>query len=686
MVLPPVASPPTGLPTDQPSPFQPEPPRFSLPAPRFRLDRFGLPTFDDDGSPRYASGNPPTADKIRKVREQRREFWRRRNEEINKDLAVVYMEQAEDNKSGDPAGEEIIQRATGAAMVYKIAQMMSAQKDVIKVQPLRDAAPYLDAAQAIEDFLLDCRRHVDKKHTARGQPGYAFSEGWLAGATGWLVSREYLDLSRRWLIGSELYDPRCCYPEYSDDDYAQLSSMLYYEETTLRAFLGGNPRFQSHEAFSDLDDESVETDPDIKVCWYEDDQYSVIMVNDDEPVVERHGYGFCPWLMTAIGGSPLMDLRARPFHGMSVVRLLRPMLRYRDRLMSQAASEFALNANPTIVQTFDSSKFGREKPAEIKIGPGQRALQDTFKGESFQAYQANSRPDMLQYLQTAADQDLDDAGIPALKRGTLMAINNNFQFDALRQHAEFILQPMSKGIIAHREWQHRLWLQLILVAEREFLLDPMAGRDGDTATMGIAYTAPNRAPGATAYGSGAPRRTVQLLSPAAIHINGVESEVKLSHLTPQDIARNGQTAGMLVEMGVLDPETASELLGVFDWQEIYEKIIYHKYMMTPEVITEYSGPYVIERRDPRAAAFMEQKKAQNEQKEMMMAQMQAAGGQPPGGPPGGPPPGAPPAPSPGLSADVLPSQLQAGAGQPGADAEGLNQYIQALPSLAPEGA
>ena len=292
---------------------------------------------------------------------------------------------------------------------------------------------------------------------------------------------------------------------------------------------------------------------------------------------------------------------------------------------------------------------------------------------------------MLEYLQSAADQDLDDAGIPALMRGQLMAINNNFQFDALRQHAEFILQPMSKGIIAHREWQHRLWLQLILVAEREFLLNPVAGRDGDTATAGIAYTAPNREPGAMAFGSQAPRQTVQLLNPDAIHINGVESEVKLSHLTPQDIARNGQTAGMLVEMGVLDPETASELLGIYDWNTIYEKIIYHKFMQTPEVITEYSGPYVVQRIDPRAHAFMEQKKAENEQKEMMQMQMQAAGGGPPGGPPGGAPPGSPPAPSPGLSADVLPSQLQAGAGQPGADAEGLQQYIQSLPTLAPEG-
>ena len=327
----------SALPTDQPSPFQVEPPRFSLPQPEFRLDRFGLPTFNSDGSPRYREKKRPDEDQIRQIRDQRTAFWTRRNEEINKDLAIVYMEQAADSKDGDAAGEEMIQRATGAAMVYKIAQMMSAQKDVIKVQPLRDAAPYIEAAQAIEDFLLDCRRHVDKKHTARGQPGYAFSEGWLAGATGWLVSREYLDLSRRWLIGSELYDPRCCYPEYSDDDYAQLASMLYYEETTLRAFLGSNPRFADHDAFSDLDDDATATDPDLRICWYEDDEYSVIMVNDDEPVIERHGYGFCPWLMTAIGGTPLMDLRSRPFRGMSVVRLLRPMLRYRDRLMSQAA-------------------------------------------------------------------------------------------------------------------------------------------------------------------------------------------------------------------------------------------------------------------------------------------------------------------------------------------------------------
>lgn len=660
---------------------------YTLPDPDYQLGADGLPTVDAMGMPRLKTPRRPSKAYVRKQKEQRLSFWKGRNEEINADLALVLMENASDARQGGQGGDEAITRPTGAAMVYRLANLTSRQDDTIKVTPRADTMTYIDAAQNVEDFLLDARREIDNKHAARGMQSYAFSEAWFGGACGWIVSRNYLDPGKRFPICAELYDPRCCYPQFGDGEYGQLESMLYFESTTRGAFLAANPNMRARQAFAedDGDEDGDGADPDepIEVIWYEDQHWSVLLVDDGEPEYLEHAYGFCPWVAVPVSGSPLMDSRNRRHHGMGVIRPLRNTLRYQDRLASQIATIVSRAANPPGVVTYDGSKGG--VPRDTSMEPGARTPMDVSRGEGWQPFQALERPDQVEYMQRITDEDVSNMGVPALLRGTEVAINSGFQFNVMRQNAEDVLQPLTRALITHRQWQHRLWLNLILVAERDGLLEPDLAVAPDEAPvdMGVPYRAANRAPGAGAYGSQGSGYVYSVLTPDDIHLHGTENDVILTSMTPQDYAQNGQVAGMLVEMGVLDPETASsELLGIHDYASMRDNIIYHQFMKQPQVIQEYLGPAILRHKDPSAYAFMLNMQAQQKQQELMQAMLGAP--PPPGGPPpGGPPQGEAPAPAPGLDSTALPPQMQAGTGMPGADGAGMQALIGALPQQGP---
>jgi hypothetical protein len=663
---------------------------YTLPEPDYVMGDDGLPAVDDQGMPRIKRPRRPSKAYVTKQKEQRTSFWKGRNDEINADLALVLMEDANDTRQGGAGGDENLARPTGAAMVYRLANLTSRQDDSISVTPRADTTTYISAAQNCEDFLLDARREIDAKHAARGMQSYAFSEAWFGGACGWIISRNYLDPGKRFPICAELFDPRCCYPQFGDGEYGQLESMLYFEQTTRGSFLSANPTMRKRRSFNDDDDDDG-ADPDeaIEVIWYEDQHWSVLIVGDGEPEYLEHGYGFCPWLAVPVSGSPLMDARNRRHHGMGVIRPLRATLRYQDRLASQIATIVSRAANPAGIVTYDGSKGG--VPRDVSMAPGARTPMDMSRGETWQPFQALERPDQVEYMQRITDEDVSNMGVPALLRGTEVVINSGFQFNAMRQNAEDVLQPLTRALITHRVWQHKLWLNLILVAERDGLLEPdlAVQPDMEPAAMGVPYRAPNRTPGAEAYGSQGSGYVYSVLTPEDIHLHGVENDVMLTNMTPQDYAQNGQVAGMLVEMGVIDPETASSLLlGIHNYPKMRDNIIYHQFMKLPQVVQDYLGPHILQVKDPSAYAFMLNMKAEQEQKEMMQTMMGAPPGPggpggPPGGPPGGAPPGTPPAPAPGLDSTALPPPMQAGTGQPGADGAGLQAFLAALPQQAP---
>jgi hypothetical protein len=126
-------------------------------------------------------------------------------------------------------------------------------------------------------------------------------------------------------------------------------------------------------------------------------------------------------------------------------------------------------------------------------------------------------------------------------------------------------------------------------------------------------------------------------------------------------------------------------------------------MKQEQVVQEVTGPLAVRQKDPEVWAWYQRVKEQQQQQQQMMAQMQQMmaqmqgmqgqppmGGPPMGGmPPGmeGPPPGmgGAPLPSPGLDSTVLPPQMQAVTGIPGAGDPAAIQAMLAATNGRPPG-
>jgi hypothetical protein len=295
-------------------------------------------------------------------------------------------------------------------------------------------------------------------------------------------------------------------------------------------------------------------------------------------------------------------------------------------------------------------------------------------------------------------------------RGTMLAINSGFQFNVMKTNAEDVLQPMTKGLQAHREWTNRHLLLLCLVAERDGLLAPDTySEEGaeETGRAGVPLRVPNREAGADAYpvrGNGAAKYMWSVLDPEDVHVHGIEVEAVISNMTPQDIAQMGQVASMLTQAGVMSEKRAFEdLLGQDDYEAEQTQIIYEQFMKQEQVVQEVTGPLAVRQKDPEVWAWYQRVKEQQQQQQQMMAQMQQMmaqmqgmqgqppmGGPPMGGmPPGmeGPPPGmgGAPLPSPGLDSTVLPPQMQAVTGIPGAGDPAAIQAMLAATNGRPPG-
>jgi hypothetical protein len=338
----------------------------------------------------------------------------------------------------------------------------------------------------------------------------------------------------------------------------------------------------------------------------------------------------------------------------------------------------------------------------IDTRPGARSTIDAGAGQSVQPWESSLRPDLLQFVQAGNDEDIDNAGVPALMRGTQLAINSGFQFNVMKTNAEDVLQPMTKGLQAHREWTNRHLLLMCLVAERDGLLQPDTyAEEGneEAGRAGVPLRVPNREAGVDAYpvrGQGAQRFLWSVLDPEDVHVHGIEVEAIISNMTPQDIAQMGQVASMLTQAGVMSEKRAFEdLLGQDDYEAEQTQIIYEQFMKQEQVVQEVTGPLAVRQKDPEVWAWyravQEQKQAQDQmmqQMTRMMAQMQSMQqGMLPPAPSTqnlAPPPGAP-LPSPGLDSTVLPPQMQAVTGIPGAGDPAAFEAMLAATNGTPPG-
>lgn len=666
-MMPPGPPAPPGMPPGGPPGLMMPPPPAPPPFVAAREERATarLKPFD---LPPYEKKERPTQEWLLAQKKARIDYWKARNEEIDRDLDYYYQEDAVEEKVTGEGGEEVLRRVTPTAMADKLARLAARQKDKIKVTPRSQAQPYVDAAQDVEDWLYDARRQIDDKHTARLNAAYAHDEAWYAAVCGVICSRTYLDPGDDFPFCVELFDPRCCYPRAGDGkNGAMLADMLYYEETDKQTLLQTNPRLA--ERIDGL--EGKEETETVKVLWYEDACWSVILVDDGEPAYIEHGYGFCPWAVALAGSTPLRDVRSRRHVGAGVIRKLRKVFAYEDRFWSQLATMLAKQANPAYITTFNSDLGG--KPKEMDLSPGAPNAFDTGKGEGYTPIQDNTRIDMVAMIAEMLKVEVSRAGVDdMLLGGSNQGVASGFQFNIMRFNAEDVLQPATKAIITHRQAQHRLLLMLVLVAERDGLLQTDAMAEPGEPQTGVLYRRPDRGAG---YNRRQPTYIYSVLTPESIHMHGLANEVVLDNMTPQDRAQLAQVVSMLIAQKVISRRTGWEWLGIDDPDlENLELIREGGTIEDPDLLREYWLPLALKALSPEFYSWWVLRQQQIQDAQMMQMGMGM----------GGPPPEGAPAARPGLDSTILPPEMQAVTGIPGAgDAGAQAAEMAELPMLGP---
>jgi hypothetical protein len=689
--------PPAGMPPElmdmgalAPTPPPPIPPEPAMPPPSsLRAARKAARLRPFELRP-YVRKSKRSKDWIIAEKDRRERYWQGRNDEINKDLKFYTLEDSVEVKTTGRGGEEVIRRVTGRAMVDKIANMVDRQRDRISCPPRAQSMEYIDAAQDTEDFLYDFRRHLSEDATAKLMQSWNRAEAWYAAACGWVFSRTAFNPGTDFPLCGDLYDPRNCYPGAGVDPRETdgfLADMLYAEKIDKATWLAANPRYRDRAALKDIQD-----DEEIEVVWYEDTCHSIVLINGERLTrgeEEEHGRGFCPWLAVPIGGTPLWDKDNRRHHGAGVLRAMRATLAYENRLYSQIASMIARAANPPTIQTWRSS-MSANAPKPVSLEPGARNALDVDKGEGYEPIQAMERPEQVQTMIDMVGEDVSRVGVDQmLLGGNRVPPNSGFQFTVMRFNAEDVLQPISKGLIQHRQCQHKLALLHLLVAERDGILAPDQRAEPDEAPrQGVRYRRRNRQAG---YGSlygrtqGMQRDIYSVLEPESVHAHGVVNEVFLSNLTPQDLAQMAQTAALLIGQKIVSRRRVwDEVLYIDDPELEHLRLLYETMLIDdPEVIKNYAGPMAAAYIDPDFYAWLIAQ--QPPPPPPGMAGLPGApppGLLPPGASPGGPPPGGPggpPLPGMGLDSTVLPPQMQAPTGMPGAgDPQAIAALLAAL--------
>jgi hypothetical protein len=625
---------------------------------------------------------------IEEERARRESYWSARNEEMRLNEEVYLMTDATETARED--GDEKLYRNIGRVMIDKLSFMVGRQKHKIRVDARSDAKEFVEAAQECEDFLYEFNRQVDLEFSAVMNQGLGQTEAWYGACRGWLASRVWLDAASDFPFKASIFDPMHCYPQPGRKGAGQLIDMMYYEKADKFGFLSRNPAYADHDAIKDLD-----IDDEIEVTWYEDTTWSILLV-DGEQVNEghdKHEYGFCPWVMNPIGGPPMSARHGHTKYGAGVLGPLRPTLAYINRLYSQVATEVARMGNPPSKDFYDS-RLGGTAPEALSVKPGARNRRDRGVGQDSEVLTVGARPDQAALMVDATNLDVQRGGVLNVLYGDATGMSGGFHQSVAINAAEDNLFPLTNGVILHRQWRNRLALNLVLVQREGGLEKPAVQSDQDDERQrprpGTLYRRPNRSPGARSKIRPAGGRFVyDVLEAKSVELAGVENEVELHRMTPQDTLQMLQAAAIALDRKLLSLDYIRDrFLGVDDPIAMNHEVIADLILADEDIMKEYLLPLVLRGIDPDLYShyeFRRQKKEFEEQQAQMMGGMN--GGAPPGLPPGmngGPPPGAfpPEAPLPGmgLPAEIMPAPMQPFTGQPGQmDEAALAAYLQSLP-------
>jgi hypothetical protein len=650
----------------------------------------------------------PSVDWIIRQRDARIQFQQERNMAMLLDEQAYVMASGGGAKADADGGEEVITSNILNAAVNKLCFMVGRQDDKIEIEPRSDGPEHQAAAQLIEDFLYDAARRCDRRYRAQGNQGLAHDETYYAVVRGWVAWRVFLDPNdEHWSYYRELKDPFNCYPAFGKSGAGFMRNMIFYEETTVFDFLGNNPEFADSPYFKTDSGDPMDDDHQLKVTWYEDAYYSIVVLDADRgatqgavnafgsteeaegplygatrddtapaPYVlvdEEHGYGFCPWVMVPCNGTPSRAKGSRSMNGAGLVRQNRGVVAALNRLLSQVHSDHAIMVNPPAIDYHGGPDISglSVPPDPLDYSPGARNTRDLSQGQRSEILHPQTRPDQTALLYQEYTKQLDRGLLLPVLWGTAEGITGGFHMSVAKNAAEDALFPTTDTIIAGRELTNELLLNLVLVAERLGLTDPAAyGQPSANPARGARVRRRNR--GRSRFENAAPIWGV--LEPEHVKLHGVENRVKLRRMTPQDLLSMVQSAVMASQAKVLSLDwVRRNWLDIDDPAEMNEWIIYEATLSDPDVMKGFYLPQILDRYNPELAQWFQRKTMMDGMAQPGIGTGTPPGPMPPGGPgagPGGNPPGL------GISNGTLPAEMQAAGGLPGG--RGDPQQVMAM--------
>lgn len=602
---------------------------------------------------RANGGKPPkkkSVDWIRGEAKRREEYWASRNRRMDNDLDLYLMTSAQEEPDSETK-QEVVTKVTPASMVNKLSYMVGRQKDKISVDARGHGPEWEEAAQNIEDFLYHMRAATGRKHQSKLTMTMGRDEAWYAAVRGWIVSRVYLDAEHEFPICVDLFDPRYCYPQMGQSGAGMCMNMIYKETTTKSDFIGNNS-WAADDAYID----SLDGDDSIDVIWYDDEWYSIVVV--DEVVVKsvKHGYGFCPWVVSVSGGVPIKTDPARHMVGAGMLTPIRATIKQMDRMLSKLMEGVSRYGNPSTKTTMDSDKQGVNYPNPLDTRPGQDNQYDIGKGENSEVVNVMAPPMETQLLWEALNDDIQKAGLIPVLWGNAEGMASGFHQAVAVNAGEDALFPITDCVIHYRQWVNSLALNIVLVAKEANVLDRDVDEDAGEVYEGVYYR--NRPRGRRMVGN---KSHIDVLSPEDVKKNGIENVVSLRRMTPNDIMMYVQAAAMAVQSNLLSIDwIRRNWLDVDDPTQMNLDIIYEFIFKDEEMMKDVFMPLAL-KSDPKVYKEYQERQAKRRAEEAAAKSGMMGAGQQAG--------------IPGIPSQQLPPQMQL---QPGPQSPG------AVAALVPE--
>jgi hypothetical protein len=620
-------------------------------------------------------GNRPAKPKVEWILEEktrRQGVWQTRDTRMDDDLRLYNLSDA--METPDPeTGDEKIVKGTPKAMVNKLSYMVGRQNDKIETKPRANGPEWIAAAQTVEDFLYTLREEANMKHMSRLRMSLGRDEAWFAAVRGWISSRIYLEPDKEFPICIELHDSRYCYPQMGMSGPGMVMNMIYCESTTVGNFIANNPWAKDNPYI-----ESLKSDDTVDHIWYEDEWYSIILIDDIVVRSVTHNYGFCPWVVSVCGGSAVDTDEFRHHIGEGMLTPLRHTMKQIDRFLSKLMAGVSRYGNPAYLKKYNSDLQG-SPPSDLDMSPGTPNEVDEGKGQGYDLLNTMAPPMETQLIWEALNDDLAKLGLIGQLWGTPEGLSSGFHQAVAINAAEDALFPVTDAIIQHRQWQNRLALNLVLVADDAKLLEAdLTDSSEGEAKMGIGYEKRKRGQSYVKDEAGRITKsrpsTIGVLTPDDVRKHGTKNKVRLRRMTPQDTFMAIQAGAMAVRENLFDLDyVRGEMLDVDDPEAMNIAVMQDFLFKDEEAMREIFMPMALMGEPALYEWYMKrmERKRQDEARNAMMGAGEAGGA-----PGGGIPPNIPGAPT-----GIMPSQMQADqtmpqpAGMPFLGPEMVNQNI-----------